>query len=110
MEARFQNSEICLRFRDKEIWKPSPMDWTKLYQGLDLTYNNFTSRIQQLVITTDKELRIACLIKIRVTPGVIAKLLNCSVTSVSMTRKRFYEKIHQTAGSAEQFDDFIRQF
>ena len=110
LESRFQNSEICIRFRRKEEWKPSAKDWAELCQNLDLAYNNFTIRIKKLNDLTDKELKIACLIKANVSPGIISHLLCCSTASVSMTRKRLYQKIHNESGSAEQFDDFIRQF
>ena len=110
LESRFQNSEICIRFRRKEEWKPSAKDWAELCQNLDLAYNNFTIRLKKLNDLTDKELKIACLIKANVSPGIISHLLCCSTASVSMTRKRLYQKIHNESGSAEQFDDFIRQF
>lgn len=106
----FLNSEICLRFRDKNPWRPTANDWAELYRNLDLAYDNFTARLRSLIPITDKELQTACLIKAGVMPGVIGQLLCCSPASVSMTRKRLYEKIYQKPGSAELFDQFINQF
>ena len=106
----FLNSEICLRFRDKNPWRPTANDWAELYRNLDLAYDNFTARLRSLIPITDKELQTACLIKAGVMPGVIGQLLCCSPASVSMTRKRLYEKIYQKPGSAELFDQFISQF
>ena len=106
----FLNSEICLRFRDKNPWRPTANDWAELYRNLDLAYDNFTARLRNLIPITDKELQTACLIKAGVMPGVIGQLLCCSPASVSMTRKRLYEKIYQKPGSAELFDQFISQF
>lgn len=106
----FLNSEICLRFRDKNPWRPAANDWAELYRNLDLAYDNFTVRLRNLIPITDKELQTACLIKAGVMPGVIGQLLCCSPASVSMTRKRLYEKIYQKPGSAELFDQFISQF
>lgn len=106
----FLNSEICLRFRDKNPWRPTANDWAELYRNLDLAYDNFTARLRGLIPITDKELQTACLIKVGVMPGVIGQLLCCSPASVSMTRKRLYEKIYQKPGSAELFDQFISQF
>lgn len=106
----FLNSEICLRFRDKNPWHPTANDWAELYRNLDLAYDNFTARLRSLIPITDKELQTACLIKAGVMPGVIGQLLCCSPASVSMTRKRLYEKIYQKPGSAELFDQFISQF
>lgn len=106
----FLNSEICLRFRDKNPWRPTANDWAELYRNLDLAYDNFTVRLRNLIPITDKELQTACLIKAGVMPGVIGQLLCCSPASVSMTRKRLYEKIYQKPGSAELFDQFISQF
>ena len=106
----FLNSEICLRFRDKNPWRPTANDWAELYRNLDLAYDNFTARLRSLIPITDKELQTACLIKAGVMPGVIGQLLCCSPASVSMTRKRLYEKIYQKPGSAELFDQLISQF
>ena len=106
----FLNSEICLRFRDKNPWRPAANDWAEFYRNLDLAYDNFTVRLRNLIPITDKELQTACLIKAGVMPSVIGQLLCCSPASVSMTRKRLYEKIYQKPGSAELFDQFISQF
>ena len=86
-DLRRFRAECCLeyvvaQFRDKRSWRPGPEDWVRLYWAIDLVHANFTKRLQALVNLTDKELKIACLTKVKVQPTVIAWLFSCSLTDI----------------------------
>lgn len=108
---RFKMSEIYVRFHDKEktkVKKIEPEEWTKLFQSIDLTYPQFAHRLnERLPESTMLELQVCNLIKANVPPSLIATLLNCSTTNISMTRKRLYQKAHDREGSSSEFDQFI---
>ena len=101
---------VVMQFREKRSWRPGPEDWVRLYWAIDLVHANFTKRLQELVYLTDKELKIACLTKVKVQPTVIAWLFSCSLTDISMTRKRLYERITGERGSAPMFDLWMWKF
>ena len=114
-DLRRFRAECCLeyvvaQFRDKRSWRPGPEDWVRLYWAIDLVHADFTKRLQALVNLTDKELKIACLTKVKVQPTVIAWLFSCSLTDISMTRKRLYERITGERGSAPMFDLWMWKF
>jgi len=114
-DLRRFRAECCLeyvvaQFRDKRSWRPGPEDWVRLYWAIDLVHANFTKLLQERVYLTDKELKIACLTKVKVQPTVIAWLFSCSLTDISMTRKRLYERITGERGSAPMFDLWMWKF
>ena len=114
-DLRRFRAECCLeyvvaQFRDKRSWRPGPEDWVRLYWAIDLVHADFTKRLQERVNLTDKELKIACLTKVKVQPTVIAWLFSCSLTDISMTRKRLYERITGERGSAPMFDLWMWKF
>ena len=101
---------VVMQFCEKRSWRPGPKDWVRLYWAIDLVHANFTKRLQERVYLTDKELKIACLTKVKVQPTVIAWLFSCSLTDISMTRKRLYERITGERGSAPMFDLWMWKF
>ena len=114
-DLRRFRAECCLeyvvaQFRDKRSWRPGPEDWVRLYWAIDQVHADFTKRLQERVYLTDKELKIACLTKVKVQPTVIAWLFSCSLTDISMTRKRLYERITGERGSAPMFDLWMWKF
>ena len=114
-DLRRFRAECCLeyvvaQFRDKRSWRPGPEDWVRLYWAIDLVHADFTKRLQERVYLTEKELKIACLTKVKVQPTVIAWLFSCSLTDISMTRKRLYERITGERGSAPMFDLWMWKF
>ena len=114
-DLRRFRAECCLeyvvaQFREKRSWRPGPEDWVRLYWAIDLVHADFTKRLQERVYLTDKELKIACLTKVKVQPTVIAWLFSCSLTDISMTRKRLYERITGERGSAPMFDQWMWRF
>lgn len=103
------HSSIYRKFHDKNVsWKPETEDWKSLSTLIDKTYNNFTYNIRGLYpLISDYELKISYLIKIGVSPGKIASILNSTMQGVTMTRNRLYEKITKEKGSTIKFDELI---
>ena len=111
MIDKFCVSDIYYRFHIKDEWRPKEEDWCQLFKAIDEAYDNFTHRLMGVAPKlTTTELRVSCLVKANVPPVTIAMLIVTTPTSVSMIRKRLYEKIHSDTGSSEKFDRFIREF
>ena len=106
----FINSALCAKFQSKGIWKPEPEDWEALFREIDRLYPSFTCALDRdLPGLGFQERRLCYLVKIGVKPGVIARLLCCSDSAVSMYRKRLYEKATGQSGSAKDFDRYISE-
>ena len=109
--SAFVNSPLYSRFHDKhEIWTPTAEDWEALFGGVDSAYPGFSVALgESLPHLSLVERRLCYLVKIGVKPGVIARLLCCSDSAVSMYRKRLYEKATGQGGSAKDFDRYISE-
>ena len=109
--SAFVNSPLYSRFHDKhEIWTPTAEDWEALFGGVDSAYPGFSVALgESLPHLSLVERRLCYLVKIGVKPGVIARLLCCSDSAVSMYRKRLYEKATGQSGSAKDFDRYISE-
>ena len=109
--SAFVNSPLYSRFHDKhEIWIPTAEDWEALSQGVDSVFAGFGAALDEsLPHLSLVERRLCYLVKIGVKPGVIARLLCCSDSAVSMYRKRLYEKATGQSGSAKDFDRYISE-
>ena len=109
--SAFVNSPLYSRFHDKhEIWTPTAEDWEALSQGVDSVFTGFGVALDEsLPHLSLVERRLCYLVKIGVKPGVIARLLCCSDSAVSMYRKRLYEKATGQSGSAKDFDRYISE-
>ena len=106
----FINSTLCAKFQSKGTWKPEPEDWEALFREIDRLYPSFTCALDRdLPGLGFQERRLCYLVKIGVKPGVIARLLCCSDSAVSMYRKRLYEKATGQSGSAKDFDRYISE-
>ena len=106
----FINSALCAKFQSKGTWKPEPEDWEALFREIDRLYPSFTCALDRdLPGLGFQERRLCYLVKIGVKPGVIARLLCCSDSAVSMYRKRLYEKATGQSGSAKDFDRYISE-
>lgn len=80
--------------------------WMKVYQALDVLFENFTSRLSQAIPSlSDGELQIACLVKLRISVGDMATLLGISPASVSQRKQRLKTRILQVPG--RQADEII---
>ena len=92
----------------KENIRLTDQDWEKLKESLDKLYPNFTFRVHMLYPKiTQHQMRICYLVKLNFSNDNIAKLLISTPASVSIARKRLYEKITGKAGKPENFNSLI---
>ena len=107
LEEQLITSAIYAKFHDgREPIDES--DWMALRQELDRVYD-LTNRLYALNPTlSEMELRICCLIKIRVKVTDMAILLHRSKQAVSNARNRLYSKLSGRPGGPTKLDDLIR--
>ena len=107
-EIAFKNSSLYAQFHDKKNWTPAPEDWQALLDKIDLIYPTLASTLSKtLPGSTISEKRLCYLLKIQVKPTVIARLLCCSDTNITMLRKRLYKKAFNKDVPAKEFDRYI---
>lgn len=103
-----QRAECYGKFHDDKFL-PALKDFVELQQVLDDTYDNFTSKLKELIpAIREEELWVCCMIKMGMTPVRMCKVLSCNPNYLSMMRKRLYKKIFHQEGSATDFDAFIK--
>lgn len=74
--------------------------WQEIKEKIDLLFDNYTKRLcHQIPSSTDGDIQICCLIKLRFSNGDIANMLAISPTSVSKRKLRLKERIVQEIGS-----------
>ena len=109
----FQKTDLFTRLKlhaGEEECHLSEEEWQQLAKYLDDIYDDFTHRLLSIASLSDTELRACYLLKLEVSPSVMAVLLFKSKQAISMIRKRLYEKITNKAGTSKQFDEFIVNF
>ena len=108
--AELESSEIYKKYC-KQGMKYDNDDFLHLKEILNVTYDRFTFRLEELYpeIRYD-ELYICCLTKIKLASKEICAILDFRANKVSMTKTRLYKKIFKTKGSVADFDCFIRNF
>lgn len=106
--TELQRSECYGKFHDDKFL-PALKDFVELQQVLDDTYDNFTSKLKELIpAIREEEMWVCCMIKMGMTPVRMCKVLSCKANYLSMMRKRLYKKIFHQEGSATDFDAFIK--
>ena len=106
--TELQRSECYGKFHDDKFL-PALKDFVELQQVLDDTYDNFTSKLKELIpAIREEEMWVCCMIKMGMTPVRMCKVLSCKANYLSMMRKRLYKKIFHQEGSAMDFDAFIK--
>lgn len=109
-EDAFRSTEIY-RKSHMEDSKMSELDWMELADTIDITYNDFTKRLFDLYPDISRhELRICYLVKAGVPIVRISKILDKSISAISQSRKRLYQKIHGKSASSKDLDNFIIEF
>ena len=81
-------------------------DWQRLKQLLDREYDGFTKRLKSLVRLSLQKYRMCMLIKIRLQPVKIARLLHTDDSTIGSRRIRLYRKYFGD-GKAKDWDRFI---
>ena len=106
--TELQRSECYGKFHDDKFL-PALKDFVELQQVLDDTYDNFTSKLKELIpAIREDEMWVCCMIKMGMTPVRMCKVLSCKPNYLSMMRKRLYKKIFHQEGGATDFDAFIK--
>lgn len=106
--TELQRSECYGKFHDDKFL-PALKDFVELQQVLDDTYDNFTSKLKELIpAIREEEMWVCCMIKMGMTPVRMCKVLSCKPNYLSMMRKRLYKKIFHQEGGARDFDAFIK--
>ena len=107
LEESLIKSTLYTKFHN-DLEQVGESDWMALRQELDLVYD-LTNRLYALNPTlSEMELRICCLIKIRVKVTDMAILLHRSKQAVSNARNRLYSKLSGRPGNPTKLDDLIR--
>ena len=92
-------------------FKLNDTQWEDLKREMNVAFNDFTDRLLNLCPKlNDVELRVCCLVKLKVSPTDIAHIVVRQKNTVSTIRGRLYRKIHGEDGTAKQFDQFIENF
>lgn len=108
----FQQSDIYSLLQRAAIDNSSRFtenDWKIFMPQFNHTFPEFTKHLVELYPQPSIiEFRICCLTKLSFTPTEIARILLRTKSAITMSRTRLYKKIHQTDGSAEKFDEFVK--
>ena len=74
-------------------------------------YRDFTSKIRMLYPRiSELDLVVCCLTRLDIPVGRIASLLSVNSQAISNKRKRLYEKLTNQKGTAQDFDEFVKDF
>lgn len=113
-EARlltFHHSDIYVYFH--QATKSSDLkdtDWEQLREAINAAYPDFLHRLYALYPKlSQQELYICYLIKINLKRTIMAELLNRSVSAITNSLSRLYQKIHGEKGSAQQMEEIIQK-
>ncbi len=95
------NADACL----------SAKQWKQLGEELDLTFEQFSSRLYTICPKLNEtELHVCYLLKLSVPLIDIAHFTAHQKSSISTLRERLYKKIHGMPGSGKALDQFIIEF
>ena len=108
LSAQLRKSDIYRKFHTDKGIRVTDSDWEELMSIIDRTSPQFSKELRSLLPQISNiEFKVCCLVKIEVPTSEMAVLINRSRQSVTMIRKRLYNKIYGENGSAKDFDDFI---
>lgn len=82
-------------------------EWHQLNEYINLNYPQFQQRLNNLCRISDTEYKICILIKCKLTPTKISKLISLSKSGLGNARKRLYQKAFKKDGTATDWDKFI---
>jgi len=107
----FRHSDIYLHFhhatQSSEI---TERDWKQLSEATNSTFPNFLRQLYALYPQlSEHELHICYLIKIELKRSIIAELLNRSVSAITNSLSRLYQKIYSEKGTAQQMEGIIQK-
>ncbi|MDR2917348.1 MAG: tetratricopeptide repeat protein [Tannerella sp.] len=105
---QIRKADIYQKFHAEGGFKATESDWLELQDLINHTFPQFPEQLHSLLPKiSDIEFKVCCLVKIEVPTADIANTINRSRQSVTMIRKRLYQKIYGENGSTKDFDEFI---
>lgn len=110
LEEAFRQSEIYAFFHraEKEELKVKEVDWEALRTAIDVAYPQFTDRLYELCSKlSQRELYICYLIKLSLSCMSMTRILVCTPSAITQTRKRLYKKISGREGTGEDLDKIV---
>ena len=85
-------------------------NWKQLSEAINSTFPNFLRQLYALYPQlSEHELHICYLIKIELKRSIIAELLNRSVSAITNSLSRLYQKIYSEKGTAQQMEGIIQE-
>lgn len=109
-EDAFRNSGIYAFFHqaEQEELKVKEEDWDALRTAIDIAYPQFTERLYELCSKlSQRELYICYLIKLSLNCMSMTRILICTPSAITQTRKRLYKKMSGRDGTGEDLDKLI---
>ncbi|MBO4315592.1 MAG: hypothetical protein IKX24_01900 [Prevotella sp.] len=82
--------------------------WEELDKMVNDIYKGFKRKLYDTCSMRKQSYRMCLLLKVQIPPSKIAQILSVEVNSISMARKRLYEKAFGKKGKAEDWDVFIK--
>lgn len=110
-QSAFLSSDIYKMFKEQAYSSGritiTVNDWRLLEIAINEVYKDFSENLRKIHEFSEQEFHICLLIKSNISPIGIAKLTNRTKASISVTRKRLYEKIFSEKGNPQKLDEFI---
>jgi tetratricopeptide (TPR) repeat protein len=109
-DRSFSRNPVCQRFyqaaRDKTVCLDKS-DWTALQKELDTAYTGFTGQLYAALSTIkNQEIRLCCLLKIKMTNKDMAVLLGRTPSAITRARENLAHKMFGIADGS-YLDDFV---
>ena len=109
-DRSFSRNPVCQRFyqaaRDKTVCLDKS-DWTALQKELDTAYAGFTGQLYAALSTIkNQEIRLCCLLKIKMTNKDMAVLLGRTPSAITRARENLAHKMFGIADGS-YLDDFV---
>ena len=82
-------------------------EWVEMEVRLNEAYPNFAGTLRGLCKMSETEWQVCMLIKLRVAPKEIARVMNKDASSISSIRKRLFQKLFDKKGKPKELDDYI---
>lgn len=109
VEEEFHQSDFYLTLRKKinNGEGVSEEEWNEIDERFKSVYPRFTSTLLKLHDMSQVEYRVCMLLKLNITPSVIADVLYKDKSSISSIRRRLYTKVFDKKGTSKDWDEFI---
>lgn len=102
-------------FKDLREKTNQDVDWPCVFDGVDILYNNFYTRLKlNFIHLNETDLQVCSLIKIGLTTSQIANVLGISATSITKKKSRIRQRMNQSQADCivpkMQLDTFLKSY